>query len=216
MQAFEHLDHRVSSRISETVHVVDFDVARRARICRELSGFDITALPFESISELCRKWPDSGCILVGSGEAELISAIMNSVHSEHVLPVVGYSEQPSLEEVCCAFRVGSAGFLAWRGDAAKFIEELSSSIAMGAANMRIAGKRARARQKIENLSSREKEVLAAMSDGRSNKEIALSLGISYRTVEIHRSNMMSKVNASNSIEAARVAWEAGMPMRAAS
>ncbi|GAA4762919.1 response regulator FixJ [Stakelama sediminis] len=65
-----------------------------------------------------------------------------------------------------------------------------------------------ARQRLELLSGREREVLDLMVDGEPNKRIAAELGISIRTVEVHRSNAMSKLSASSLAEAVRTVFTA--------
>ncbi|PKP79845.1 MAG: DNA-binding response regulator [Alphaproteobacteria bacterium HGW-Alphaproteobacteria-18] len=67
-----------------------------------------------------------------------------------------------------------------------------------------------ARGLIENLTGREKEVLHGLVDGQTNKEIAISLDISPRTVEIHRANVMEKMGASNLSTVLRIAFAAGI------
>ncbi|PSJ15914.1 response regulator transcription factor, partial [Nitrosomonas supralitoralis] len=58
-----------------------------------------------------------------------------------------------------------------------------------------------------NLTRREREVMALAVQGHSNKEIAYSLGISHRTVEIHKSKIMQKTGANSLLELARIARE---------
>jgi DNA-binding NarL/FixJ family response regulator len=55
----------------------------------------------------------------------------------------------------------------------------------------------------EPLTGREQEVLSLVLEGRSNKEIAKQLGISHRTVEIHRSRAMAKYNATTAMQLIR-------------
>lgn len=71
-----------------------------------------------------------------------------------------------------------------------------------------AAPRETARTQIERLSAREREVLIGLVDGLSNKEIALKLDLSPRTVEIHRANVMSKLEADSLAAAIRVALTA--------
>jgi FixJ family two-component response regulator len=60
------------------------------------------------------------------------------------------------------------------------------------------------------LTQRETEVLASLLAGHSNKQIATELGISLRTVEMHRGNMMDRLQASSLAEALTIALEAGI------
>jgi two-component system, LuxR family, response regulator FixJ len=69
---------------------------------------------------------------------------------------------------------------------------------------------AEAQVRLEALSEREKEVLDGLARGFPNKTIAYDLGISPRTVEIHRANLMSKLEVRSLSEALRVAFAAGM------
>ena len=63
----------------------------------------------------------------------------------------------------------------------------------------------------EQLTGREREVMESVVDGLSSKEIGAKLGISPRTVEIHRSNMMAKVGASNTASLLRIVFAASPP-----
>ena len=63
---------------------------------------------------------------------------------------------------------------------------------------------------VGRLSQRELEVLIGVVNGRTNKEIALALGISHRTVEAYRANMMLKLELSRSALAIRMGMLAGL------
>lgn len=67
-----------------------------------------------------------------------------------------------------------------------------------------------ARGLIESLTAREREVLQGLVEGQTNKEIAITLEISPRTVEIHRANVMEKMGASNLSTVLRIAFAAGI------
>ena len=70
--------------------------------------------------------------------------------------------------------------------------------------------RAKARRLVNLLSRREKDVLNGLVSGASNKEMARQLGISPRTVEIHRAAMMSRLNAQSAADAVRIGLYAGL------
>ena len=63
---------------------------------------------------------------------------------------------------------------------------------------------------IGGLTVREREVLAGLAQGLPNKTIAYDFGISPRTVEVHRANIMTKLHARSLSEALRIAFAAGM------
>jgi two-component system response regulator FixJ len=69
---------------------------------------------------------------------------------------------------------------------------------------------AQARARIASLSPRERDVLIGLLEGHANKEIAETLGISARTIEIYRSNMMAKLKVRSLSAAIRVALVAGL------
>jgi DNA-binding NarL/FixJ family response regulator len=62
---------------------------------------------------------------------------------------------------------------------------------------------------LERLTSREREVLAAISEGMQSKVIAWELGISVRTVEMHRARILTKLSARNTTQAVAIAKSAG-------
>lgn len=68
--------------------------------------------------------------------------------------------------------------------------------------------RRRAAERLATLSQREREILAQVAAGAPSKVIAHNLGISRRTVEIHRTNIMRKVNAQNLVELVGLAYQA--------
>ena len=78
----------------------------------------------------------------------------------------------------------------------------------GAAEARVAGSRAQAQ--VDGLSPREREVLACLVKGMANKVVAHELGISPRTVEVHRANLMDKLGARSLPDLVRIGLAAGM------
>jgi len=73
-----------------------------------------------------------------------------------------------------------------------------------------AGDDGAARARVDSLSERERQVLDGLVAGHPNKTIAYDLGISPRTVEIHRANLMTKMGAASLSELVRMALIAGI------
>ena len=64
---------------------------------------------------------------------------------------------------------------------------------------------------LKTLTRRETDVLGEMATGAPSKEISEKLGISYRTVEVHRSSILSKLKVRNAVGAVRLALEMKLP-----
>ena len=67
-----------------------------------------------------------------------------------------------------------------------------------------------AKGRVERLTPRERDVLVGLVDGLTNKMIAEALDISPRTVEIHRANLMEKLEATSLSAVLRIAFAAGI------
>ncbi|ANU07381.1 Transcriptional regulatory protein FixJ [Paraurantiacibacter namhicola] len=127
------------------------------------------------------------------------------------LPVVAMARDAAPGRVVSAVKAGALDYLTLPLSR----EGLKASLAMveSEAAEQVAARRSEveARQRIEKLSGREREVLDLLADGNSNKGIARELGISPRTVEIHRANMMMKLGAGHAAEAVRIYLQANFP-----
>ena len=70
---------------------------------------------------------------------------------------------------------------------------------------------ARIRERFQSLTPREREVLALMTRGKPNKVMAAELGVSQRTVEIHRARVMEKMEASSLAQLVRMTFQLALP-----
>lgn len=190
------------------IHLVDPDYARRASIVSALLASGIHAEPFEDAAELAGHWPDRGPVLFHDSPG-LFDRLHHAM-TEHglYLPLVGYGEQPPASRIVRLMLGGMAGYLDWPFDYRCLPAQLAEA---GQAARAVAGSRRAAlaaRNRLARLSTREHEVLTALGRGLSNKGIARELNISPRTVEIHRANMMGKLEAGSAAQAVRIALEA--------
>lgn len=183
-------------------HVIDGQHRRRAQIARELLSRGLRTEIYENFPEFLQNGKAAGVLLANNQDTLQLS---DKKHlGELGLPVVVYSERPSTWEVVDAIAAGAVDFMDWPFDKTmvdRLLERLASVNERKASDVAF---RAKARASVEKLSQRETEVLALVVDGGSNKSIGLDLGISSRTVEIHRGNLMRKLEARSTAEAVRL------------
>ena len=134
--------------------------------------------------------------------------------------VVILSMYASEEYVFQVLRAGAAGYVLKQSDSSEVLTAIRAALAGGSFLSPPISRtviddyihRAEARGQgddLDPLTSREREVLQLLAEGHSNKEIAEQLSISVKTVESHRSNMMSKLDVSNKTELVRYAIRKG-------
>lgn len=193
------------------IHVIDPDSRRRARIAFELAHRDLHAEIYESLAEFGSRIPDEGAIFVadepGCCPSEL-KAMLDRLGSS--LPVAAYAADPVPQRIVDAMLHGALDYLRWPFDPKLLQTAMTRLAGEGERRASRAQRGASARAAIDHLSGREHEVLELMVEGDSNKEIGRRLGISPRTVEIHRGNMMRKLNARSTSDAVRLAMYAGL------
>lgn len=190
--------------------LVDGDLRRRAAISHCLSGAGLHVEPFEDVRELYARWPSDGVLLVhdeGSAIADLIATMSQT---GEWLPIIGFAEQPATRRIVEAVLQGAVDYLVWPFEETQMIEsmELAEDRARSVAGAKL--REAVARSRVERLTRREREVLAGVAGGLSNRLIGERLNISPRTVEIHRANMLNKMGANHTSEAIRIAIEASL------
>lgn len=194
-------------RISK-IFLVDGDMRRRATISHCLSQCGIHVEPYENVSELRGHMSEFALLLIHDEKTEIAKAVDCLAEAGNWLPVIGFAEAPQPRAVARAIHLGAIDYLAW-----PFAQdEVLGTMTDAAAKVETIGSRRNraymARKRIDRLSKREREVLLSVASGLSSQKIAEQLQISPRTVEIHRSNMLSKMGASNTSEAIRLAVEA--------
>lgn len=191
--------------------LIDTDYRRRAAVSHDLAGTDIHVEPFESADDIIAHWPSSGVLLVHDDGAALNRVVAHMAQTGNWLPCICYAEAPDPRRVALAVLTGAIDFLGW--PLAK--DELRHALSDADERARLMSnsklREAVARSRLERLTRREREVLEAVANGLSNRRIGDLLAISPRTVEIHRSNMLSKLGANHTAEAIRIAIEASLP-----
>ena len=195
----------------DSIFIIDHDVRRRASISYYLNNLGNLAEPFETIEEFIQSWPRSGVVLVYDHE-RTVSSLMQEICSRHSwLPIVAFSENPEPSQIVEAVLGGAIGYAAWPGCGDTLTKVLHGAATRSGAALARGSRQALAMAHIEKLSRREREILAGMVEGLSNRLIGQHLAISPRTVELHRANLLGKIGAKHSADAIRLAIEASLP-----
>ena len=194
------------------IHVIDPDYRRRARIAHDLNSRGMHTEIYEDLSEFAQANPGTGYVFAADDEDNCGPAdIVQAMRSKGVsLPIVVYRDQPTPERVVSAMLCGALDYLQWPFEPQLLDVTFRRLTTDGARKAQQERLRAGASVKISNLSPRERDVLIQIVNGLSNKEIGEALKISPRTVEIHRSNLMRKLNAQSASDAVRIALYAGL------
>ena len=194
------------------VHIVDQDTRRRAQLASQLYGNKIHAEIYESIEEFIDCALTRGVVLISDEphQADLESAIEAMQMEIGYVPVALYSPSPNPREIIEAMSWGVLDYLQWPCSTADLICAVRRLVDAGERMGRRERRYAKAQKLIRLLTGREMDVLKCLVSGASNNEIASRLGISPRTVEVHRANMMRRLNARSVADAVRIGLYAGL------
>ncbi len=195
-----------------TIHYLNSSSRDRAAFVQMVTRLGHHVEVYHDMAELIECKPSQG-VVVASDDASsggITNTIDTLARAQISLPVIAVAPQPCVARTVQAMKSGALDYLATPLDPAIFSRSLDA-IAVEARHFAEARQRMfEARDRISSLSRREREVLDLLASGHTNKAIARDLGISPRTVEIHRANMMAKLDAGHAADVVRLSLEAQM------
>ena len=115
--------------------------------------------------------------------------------SGSMLPVILVSGHGDIPMAVQAMKDGAFDFLQKPFRDQELLDRINGALKLDAENRASTDRLADLKQRSDSLTPREREVMASVVDGKANKVIAIDLGLSERTVEIHRANVMEKMGA---------------------
>jgi FixJ family two-component response regulator len=197
------------------VFVVDDDPRVRESIAMLLVSFDIESMTFGSATEyLAYRKPDGPSCLVLDVQLpdinglDLQSRIAQDDHP-HVVFITGHGDIPSSVR---AIRTGAVDFLTKPFREADLMRAVRTALDENRAARQKRDELADLRQRLAQLTRREREVLPLVVSGFLNKQAALALGISEVTLQIHRSSIMRKMHAASLPDLVRMAAALDVPL----
>jgi RNA polymerase sigma factor (sigma-70 family) len=192
-----------------TVFVVDDDQAMRSSLQWLIESVGMKVETYDSAqSFLDAHYPGrAGCLLLdvrmpGMSGLELQQYL---VRREIRLPVIIITGHGDVSMAVKAMKAGAVDFIEKPFDDEELLKSIRSAMQHDEKRRALRAQRADIAARMAELTPREHEVMAMVTDGKSNKEIASALGVSAKTVEVHRARVMDKMRADSLAELVRLA-----------
>ncbi|MDO9422587.1 MAG: response regulator [Methylobacter sp.] len=189
---------------TSVVYLVDDEFAIRDSLTLLIESTGKKVRSFESAEAFLNNYDSKypGCLLLDvrmplmTGH-ELQAELLNRGISIPIIFISGHADIPDSAK---AFRAGAIDFLEKPFDNEMLLERINEAIQKDVAFRDESIKKRRIQDRIDHLTTREKEVLGLIVKSHSNKESAKILNISNRTVDVHRASIMEKMQAENVAE----------------
>lgn len=195
-----------------TVYVVDNDLEMRRSLTISLASIGAEAWPFggggEFLEILGHLMP--GCVLLDMDSDDGLDILAALVQRDTGWPILAMSATPKVAVAVAAMKLGALDFLEKPVDSTKLAAALIPAWNALEASLERGEARRIAQDRLARLTARELDISLALFGGQSNKAVAHELGISVRTVEMHRAHIMAKLGVKSIAEAAVMATHAGL------
>jgi two-component system, LuxR family, response regulator FixJ len=196
------------------IYVIDDDDAVRQSLEFLLKTAGLSVRSFDSARTFLEVLPEirSGCIVTDVRMPEItgIDLLRRVKELGLDLPVIVITGHGDISLAVEAMKIGAVDFLEKPFDDDTLLEAVRASLTRTAGTAERNAELTEIHDRLEALSNRERQVLQGLVAGKANKVIAFDLGISPRTVEIYRANLMTKMAANSLSDLVRMAMIAGI------
>jgi len=196
---------------SGLVVVVDDDQAIRRSLSALLQSFGYAVAGFSSaLAFLADIPPDAGCMIVDIRMPEMDGLTLQEEMNKRDIriPVIIMTGHGDVPLAVTAMKAGAVDFLEKPSNDDTLISAVRRALEIGSRDRDRVAEAKAAQDLLSELTPRERSVLDKLVAGRSNKVAAYELGISPRTIEIHRARIMTKMHAKSLSDLVRVALAA--------
>jgi two-component system, LuxR family, response regulator FixJ len=196
------------------VHVIDDDEAMRQSLAFLLGTVGMEVQIHDSAVAFLKVAPavKAGCVITdvrmpGLSGVELLRRLRELKLGIPVIVITGHGDVPLAVE---AMKIGAMDFLEKPFDDEALLASVRSALNRLDRDQKRQAERSDIEGRLATLSKRERDVLEGLVAGLANKQIAHDLGISPRTIEIYRANLMTKMQAASLSDLVRMALIAGI------
>ncbi len=198
------------------VYIVDDDYAVRDSLGLVMETAGLAYQTFDSAEHFLHSYCPGkpGCLLL---DVNMPGLSGHELHAELIrrniqLPVIFLTAYGDIPMTVRAIKAGAVDFLTKPVPSKLLIERVQAVLQHEAQIYEQALAEQALCMRLNGLTSREMEIMSLVVAGHSNKEIARQLGISHRTVEIHRGRILKKTGATNLLELARLCEACRLPI----
>jgi two-component system, LuxR family, response regulator FixJ len=203
-----------NAAVQRVVHVIDDDEGLRESLAFLLRSAKLEVRSFDSAKAFLDVLPDTalGCVITDVRMPEMsgIELLRRLKELKIGVPVIVITGHGDIALAVEAMKIGAADFFEKPFDDDLLVASVRAALQQQQDQTKRGAERAEIEHRIATLSPREKDVLTGLIEGRANKQIAFDLGISPRTVEIYRANLMNKMQADSLSGLVRMALLADM------
>jgi two-component system response regulator FixJ len=196
------------------VHVIDDDEAMRQSLAFLLGTVGLEVQTYESAVAFLEVAPTvkAGCVITdvrmpGLSGVDLLRQLRERKLGIPVIVITGHGDVALAVE---AMKIGAMDFLEKPFDDETLLASVRSALNQLDRDRKREAERSDIESRLATLSNRERDVLQGLVAGHANKQIAYDLGISPRTIEIYRANLMTKMQAASLSDLVRMALIAGI------
>lgn len=193
---------------SSTVFVVDDDPGMRRSTIMLLEAANFDVEEFDSAEKFLEAVPRDrpGCLILdlhlqGMHGIELVERLRSQ---KRLIPIIVVSGTGTIPLAVKGMKLGVLDFLVKPVESDAFIAKVRSALELDEKQRATAVASEEVKRRIASLTPRERELLTLLVAGNSNKQIAYKLGLSIKTVENHRANLMQKMDALNVADLTRM------------
>jgi two-component system, LuxR family, response regulator FixJ len=193
----------------QVVHIIDDDEALRESLAFLLRTAKLEVKSFDSAKSFLDALPDESlaCVITDVRMPDMSGIdLLRRLRERKVgVPVIVITGHGDISLAVEAMKIGAVDFFEKPFNDDLLLASVHAALDHAHDQTKRDAERAQIEQRLATLSAREKDVLAGLIDGRANKQIAFDLGISPRTVEIYRANLMNKMQAGSLSDLVRMA-----------
>ncbi len=188
-------DDQVRKSLGQLIEAVGFNVSTFASGQEFLDSFDFSC---------------PGCLVLdvrmpGISGLRLQDKLAENRNRLPIIFITGHGDVSTATE---AFKGGAVDFIEKPFSDQKLLDSINKAIETSMENYNNQIKVADIQQRMDTLTPREREILEAVVDGKTNKMIALELDLSPKTVDFHRCNIMEKMGVNSAVQLTRVVMKA--------